>query len=116
MALAKDVTLRDLRTTLSDQEMFVAKALHVLRRELKNHPDVRLRLGITGGGRAPNYRVEANNEILFPIDGSQHERWEEGYRFSEPDNWSEKTMSFQEVEQLLREIRNLTAESDSLGR
>lgn len=107
MVLPKDVTLRDLHATLIDQEMFVAKALHVLRGELKNHPDVRLRLGITGSGRMPNYRVETGNEVLFPIDGSTHKRWEDGYRFSEPNNWSEKTTSFQELEGLLREIRDL---------
>ncbi|MGR4867072.1 hypothetical protein [Caulobacter sp. LARHSG274] len=107
MTLPKDVTLRDLRTTLIDQKTFVAKALHVLRRELKNRPDVCLRLGITGGGKAPNYRVETGDEILFPIDGANHERWEEGFGFNEPGNWSQRTMSFLEVEQLLREIRQL---------
>lgn len=107
MALSKDVTLRDLSATLIDQETFVAKALHVLRRELKNHPDVCLRLGVTGGGKAPNYRIETDDKILFPIDGANHERWEEGYGFEEPDNWSQRTMSFLEVEQLLREIRHL---------
>jgi len=107
VSLPKDITLWDLRTSLNDEDTFVSQALHQLRLARKTHADACLRLGITGTGALPNYRLEAGGEVLVAIDGSNHRPWTGGYDATRPDNWSEKTMSYDDVAELLVVIRSI---------
>jgi hypothetical protein len=103
--LSADVTLWDVRASLQDEDKYVREALDILRNERAKHPDVVLRLGIMGTGAMPNYRVEASGAPLYAMDGAANTRWPPSYDFSDPKNWSEKTMTFSEVEDVLRAIR-----------
>ena len=105
--LSADVTLWDVRASLKDEDKYVREALQTLRKERAAHPDVALRLGITGTGAVPNYRVEADGVALYAMDGATNSRWPAGFDFSNPENWSEKTMTFSEVEDVLKAIRKL---------
>lgn len=106
-SLPRNVTLWDLRTSLQNEDTFVSQALDQLRRARKVHSDVCLRLGITGAGAAPNYRLETQGQVLVAIDGANHRPWTGDYDASRPDNWSEATMSYDDVADLLRAIRSL---------
>jgi hypothetical protein len=104
--LPPDVTLRDLGSTLADPRQFVASVRAVMRRYAKTHGTVVVRLGITGKGQLPNYRIEhaGSGTPICAIDGNSHREWPEGADFRAPGNWSTATMTYDEVEELLRAI------------
>jgi hypothetical protein len=58
MKLARDTKLRDVLTTLTDPDRYVSQAFGVMHRATKEHGEVVMRLGITGTGKLPNYRLE----------------------------------------------------------
>ena len=102
-----DATLRDVLASLDRPESFVRQALGVMLEVAKEHGPVVMRLGITGRGRAPNYRLE-NAETRDPIialDGANHRPWPDGASFSAAPNWSTEVMSKDEVANLLGEVR-----------
>ena len=104
-ALSKDATFTDLRSSPQKAERFVRKVLGVLGKARKAHGDVRVRMGTTGSGLAPNYRVEEpSGRPLFAIDGANHLPWPEGKSFEGQENWSTITMSQGEVEEVLRAL------------
>lgn len=110
MTIRRDATLRDAKSGLADPEHFISQAFGVMHRIAKDHGDVRLRLGVTGTGQFPNYRIEDANsgEAVAALNGANHEPWPEGEKFDGVGTWSESTMSKQEVEELLGEIRNFS--------
>ena len=104
--LPRNSTLRELKPTLLNAESFVRRVLGVMLREKRTHGPVVIRLGITGTGKAPNYRIEdAGGTAVLAIDGANHEAWSEGAKFEEPENWSSATMSEQDIKDLIGEIR-----------
>lgn len=107
MNLPKNATLRDLLSTLDHPDAFISKAFGVINHATKEHGVVVMRLGITGTGKAPNYRIEsANGEPIRAFNGANHEPWPDGESFTGRDTWSDETMSKADVEALLGEIRN----------
>lgn len=110
MKLPSDATLRDLKSMLSDPDAFVSRAFGVLHRVAKDHGDVAMRLGITGTGQFPNYRIEeaTSGRPIIALNGANHEPWPEGEKFDGTGTWSEATMSKAEVEGLLGEIRGFS--------
>lgn len=108
MGLPKDSTLRTVMPMLADPDAFVSRAFGVMHRQTREHGHVAMRLGITGTGQFPNYRIEdaATGRAIVAIDGANHEPWPEGERFDAIGTWSEATMSREDVEALLGEIRN----------
>jgi hypothetical protein len=110
MSLSKSETLRTLKPRLADPETFVSRAFGVVHRYARSHGDVRLRLGITGTGQFPNYRIEdaESGEHLGAFNGANHEPWPEGENIQGVGTWSKATMSRGEVEELLGEVRNFT--------
>lgn len=104
--LPKDATLRELQPTLLNAESFIRKVLGVMVREKRNHGPVVMRLGVTGTGKSPNYRVEdLDGRAILAIDGANHEAWSDDARFEGPENWSNATMSEQDIKDLIGEIR-----------
>ena len=68
-----------------------------------------IRLGRTGTGRAPNYKLElaANGTFVAAYDGANHKSYDPLPGTGGDTFWSTATMSFDEVEGLLRNIRGL---------
>lgn len=101
-------TLRDILWNLVDADAFVSQVFGVAHRATKDHGEVQIRLGVTGTGRLPNYRVEHANtgEPIFAVDGANHQRWPNGESFSGLANWSTAVMTKAQVEALLGEIRD----------
>ncbi|MDT0507602.1 hypothetical protein [Novosphingobium sp. MMS21-SN21R] len=106
--LAPDSTLLDLSGKIDDLEDFVRQVFGVMRLASKEHgAALIMRLGITGAGRAPNYRLEMveTGQAVMAIDGANHRPWPDGSRFDAPANWSSSTMTLEQVQQLLGDIR-----------
>ena len=105
--IPKNATLRDLLSGLSDKDAFVSGVFGVAHRAAKERGEINVRMGVTGTGKFPNYRVEdAAGLPMYAINGANHERWPEGEEFSAPENWSTETMTNEEVKDLLAEVRN----------
>jgi hypothetical protein len=106
--LPKDATLRDLAAKLTDADTYVSKAYGVMHAASKERGAIVMRIGVTGTGKIPNYRLEdATTSVPFrAYDGGTHEPWPPHEDFSSPANWSTATMSKEEVATLLGEIRN----------
>lgn len=110
LKLPADATLRDLKLSASERESFVRRAFGVIHQAAKDDPNVVLRLGVTGTGQAPNYRLEKGEAgtLIMAINGANHQPWNEGDKFDGSCTWSEATMSKADVEGLLGEIRNFS--------
>ncbi len=106
-SLSQDATLRDVLPSLDNPENFVRQALGVMHDATKEHGSVVMRLGITGTGRAPNYRLEnaETGDPIMALDGANHRRWPDGEIFLAAPNWSTAVMSKDAVANLLGEIR-----------
>jgi hypothetical protein len=105
-SIASDSTLADLNCTLTDPERHVANVLHTMAECRREHGNAHVRIGITGEGKAPFhkvlYRAPDGQEHLF---GSYFGRnKDEKYQVHE-HTWSTNSMSFEEVQHLLGEIR-----------
>ena len=107
--LPADTTLADLRHVLADSGEFVRQVSGVMHSATKEHGPVVMRLGITGTGRLPNYRLEslASGAPLLALDGNSHKPWPEGADFTGAANWSRRTRSLEDVRALLGEVRGL---------
>ena len=106
-SLPKNATLRDLLPTLEKPESFVRQVVGVMHEATKEHGAIVMRLGITGTGRAPNYRIERSEggAPIMALDGANHKQWPEGENFAAAPNWSSAIMTKDEVANLLGEIR-----------
>ncbi len=106
--LSKDAKLGDLLALLDNPEGYVREVFGVMHAANKAHGDIVVRLGVTGTGKFPNYRIEPSQggEPIFAVDGANHKRWPEGENFGDPANWSSSTMSTDQVRDLLGDIRN----------
>ncbi len=86
-------------------ERFLRKVLGVIRKAQRDNGEIFVRMGTTGTGQAPNYRVEEpTGSPIFAVDGANHETWPEGESFEGSENWSSATMSLSDVEAMLRSI------------
>ena len=105
--LPPDSTLRTVKPRLTNAENFVRQAFGLMHSTQQATGPILMRLGITGSGRLPNYRLEqvADGAIIDAIDGNTHKSWPEGSQFEGAKNWSTATMTIGEVRALLGEIR-----------
>lgn len=108
MRLDPDATLRSVISSLLDPDDFVSRAFGVVHVATKEHGSVLMRLGVTGTGKLPNYRLDsaATGQPIVAIDGNNHAPWAGPSDISRPDNWSTATMTKGEIEALLGELRN----------
>lgn len=105
--LPENATLRDVVASLDKPESFVRQVLGTIHEGTKAHGPIVIRLGVTGKGRTPNYRLESagNGEPIMAIDGANHKPWRDGDNFSGATTWSTEVMTKDEVASLLGEIR-----------
>lgn len=115
--LPPDSTLLSVRSGLADAEDFVRQVFGVMHDVQRHGGSVTMRLGITGKGRLPNYRLEraSDGAVIDAIDGNTHRSWPEGAQFYGEKNWSSIVMTTEEVRSLVGEIRGRRAQSTSPG-
>ncbi len=127
--LASDATIVDIAAHLSNPVKYVRGVLGNLYVCMGEHKhdvivdsdgtevpisnDVQVRIGVTGRGRAPHYRVERGWEVdrwssdakVYGIfDGRSHKTLMEWTDAIKDEHWSEKPASFDDVEKLLGEL------------
>lgn len=115
--LHRDVIISDIVPNLERAEEYIRRVLGQMSACKKAHGTAEVRLGITGQGIAPHYRVEptldmdtfnGNFEDYFaPFHGRSHEKLDWGPFDLKTDHWSDKVMSYDEVSDLLGSVRKL---------
>lgn len=108
--IPRNATIADVLPTLADQEDYVRRVLSTLSGMRREHGDVVVRIGVTGKGFLPNYRVDHAGELSVPIsafDGATHKPFSEVASI-DTDNWSTGSMTLDDVRGLLGRIRGLS--------
>jgi hypothetical protein len=104
MRLSKSATIGDVWSSLTYPRQYVAAVRHKLLQCDREHGNAHVSIGITGSGQKPCYRIfwrHGGNEVVW---GSF---WDQGTPLDIDDavtaNWSDASMSFIEVDSLLKE-------------
>jgi hypothetical protein len=124
--LSPDATIADVLATLASSEGYVRGMLENMYKCKREHGTATARIGITGGGVAPNYRIEFENEglkigaasflkigIEGVFDGRSHRsiEWiDEVAQEKEEvpvrdEHWSNRSMTIDDVKAFLGRIR-----------
>lgn len=118
--LAREATLGDVAYTLTKPERYVRRALANMHIAERDHGDLVLRIGVTGSGQIPHYRLDTREvrrifdteSIAYlavqAFNGRNHEplvtEGEEADILRE-EHWSTASMTREEVANLLGAIR-----------
>ncbi|MFC7699483.1 hypothetical protein ACFQX9_22635 [Bradyrhizobium sp. GCM10028915] len=103
--IPNDSTVASVWPHLAEQRIYVAGVRHKMLTCQKQHGNAHVRIGITGSGQQPCYRVfyltPSGTEVIY---GSY---WDTHDAFENPDavtnNWSTASMDFDSVDTFLRE-------------
>jgi hypothetical protein len=97
--IAADSTIATVWPTLTHQKAYLSGALHKMRQCNTEHGNARIRIGVTGTGQKPYYRVAfvtpEGHEHVWGSFYDNHDALEEG--FAVTSNWSSVTMTFDQV-------------------
>lgn len=105
MKLAGDATLADVYSRLAgDGRVFVANVRHKMDKARKDHGSVSVRIGITGNGSRPSFRIDRTGAPPIAYDANLRQFTEAELSESA---WSSQSMSFEEVHDLLLRIRDI---------
>ena len=74
-------------------------------KNLYRFKDRSVRVGVTGTGQSPHYRFENSQEQPVCFDGRTHKELFDGQDLVE-NNWSDTTMSFADIQDLVRRMRD----------
>lgn len=107
--IARDATITDVLRTLADPEEYVRRVLSTVSSIRSKHGSVVVRIGVTGNGFLPNYRIDHSGTSCEPInafDGATHKPFTDVANI-DTENWSTCSMTYDEVRELLGRIRGL---------
>jgi hypothetical protein len=97
--LAKDETIRTVWPYLTHQKPYVSGVLQKMRQCNFAHGNSSVRIGVTGTGQKPYYRINYvdpdGHEMIFGSFYDNHEPLEDGFVVTL--NWSTASMSLQEL-------------------
>jgi hypothetical protein len=97
--IPSDSTVESVWPHLTYQKDYVSGALQKMRQCNQAHGNSSIRIGVTGTGQRPYYRVTYNapdgSEQIFASFYDTHEPLENG--FVDSGNWSDKSMTFDEL-------------------
>ncbi len=103
MSLPRDSTIASVAHLLEKPEDYVPAVFGKINSSQRSDPPAAVRIGVTGDGKFPNYRIEHPTGLDGPFSGVTHN---EITPLSERDDgWSQATMSFEEVRSLLARVR-----------
>jgi hypothetical protein len=98
-------TLLSVWPHLADPRVYVAGARHKMMTCLQKHGNAHVRIGVTGTGQKPCYRIfhktEAGTEVVYGSFWDNHEPLENEDAVT--NNWSTASMDFSEVDAFLKE-------------
>ena len=104
--IAHDATIATVWNSLTHQRDYGTSVFWKMKACAKVHPDTHVRIGVTGSGQKPCYRIfyKCAGDPTECIYGSY---WDMGDALSnetaQNENWSTASMSISELEHLLRE-------------
>ena len=120
--ISNDATLSDIVSSLDNAKEYVRRVFGRMVEYRKDHGSAVLRLGTTGRGIAPHYRVQKEHsktgEFLGYIledqpgyftafHGRSHKKLEWGAQELHTEHWSTRAMTFDEVQSLLGTLRQV---------
>jgi len=104
MAIPSDSTIATVWPKLAHQRQYVARARLKMETCAKLHGSASVRIGVTGSGQKPCFRITYKDGDAEAIYGSF---WDMGDPLEKEDaqnqNWSTAAMSFAEVDAFLKE-------------
>ena len=118
--LAGKSTICDIIEKLDDPEEYLRSVLENMLACRKKHGTAFVRIGTTGRGIAPHYQVApeftwdsfAKEELLaaqfVAFHGRSHKQFNWGIEELQLEHWSDGTMSFDEVQNLLGSLRGFS--------
>jgi hypothetical protein len=97
-SIAPDATIAHVVPTLGNPEEYVRQVLGTLYGVQREHGEVVVRVGLTGKGHCPNYRVDAaaTSTAIDAFDGQSHRPFTD-VKTIETQNWSTSSMTLEEV-------------------
>jgi hypothetical protein len=116
--IAPDSTIADVVDTLIDRENYLRGVVGNLSPRHRQHGSAVVRIGITGEGKAPHYRVETppdapgNQPGRTAFNGRNHEILVDDDLMME-QNWSERSMTLAEVRTLLGQVMSIRPPASS---
>ncbi len=98
-SIPSDSTLDTVWLSLSKPKDFASGVMQSMHSMRKLGDRVHVRLGVTGTGKAPNYRVEDRlNELpSVAYNGANHQPFDDDEQLQTVSTWSSKTMAYDEV-------------------
>lgn len=127
MRLAERATIRDVVGSLTKPEDYVRQVFHNLHEAGRRGGEVVVRIGRTGDGKAPHYRIDRRApgfsfradqpaqpiyELVAEFHGRSHKRLlavDHPEDVLVEDNWSLAAMTLEEIKGLLGEVRSAKA-------
>lgn len=132
MTLPTNVSIPDVLQTLARPEHYVRGILEILHECRREHGNATVRIGVTGDGIAPHYRIDFRmpenvlgiaNGIFGAFDGRSHKliRWiddssQEDGSVLQANHWSTRSMTIDEVATYLGQIRGFKKNSPTGSR
>jgi hypothetical protein len=108
--ISNDTSIADIAPTLKDGAMFTARVRQRMIQEQKLHGPVVARVGVTGKGVAPNFRIDTvSGQPIKSYDGQSYEPFSE--LNTHDKNWSTASMTLQEVSDLAAKMRSIKSKS-----
>ncbi len=124
MTLPDDATIADIAPKLNGPKEYVRRVLENMIDFRKEHGAAVVRIGTTGTGFAPHYRIQKSiidsaTEIMVGIESSEtdeaeyfqafhgrsHKRLDLGSAELRTEHWSRRSMTFDETQNLLGKLR-----------
>ena len=99
-------TIADVVPLLGNWEAYISQVLQTMHEMRRAHGDVVVRIGITGTGSRPSYRIDRTDtgETIAAYDAQTREPYQAGV---DSENWSLRSMTLDEVAQLLGSLRSV---------
>lgn len=98
-SIPRNSTIATVWSSLSARERYVSEVLGKMHLMRKLGEDLVVRIGITGTGKQPNYRIEDRREELASIayDGATHKPFPDEEQLGATTTWSASEMRYMEV-------------------
>jgi hypothetical protein len=125
-SLSHKATIADIVSTLESPVKYVRGVFGNMIDFRKEHGDAFVRIGTTGRGIYPHYRVEAElspyqiDDEWDPVknftafNGKNHKKLDWEWPIVRGHNWSAETMNCDEVQQLLGSLRNFKRQGEKI--
>lgn len=107
--IPRDSTILSVAPTLKRPRDFAANILHLMRKAEQAHGPVVVRIGITGMGIFPNFRIESTDgKMKTAYDGVTYKPF--GEIGTVDQNWGTRSSTLQEVADLVAQLTKFQRE------